>query len=116
MTGLAVLIEYALASAAIVIFIGFVFEALTGFNGIWIYALFYLVFVGIHLLGVGEALKIMMVISGLALFAIIVTGVVLFSSFDSTKLFDIVATEAAGTSSFLPFGWHGVLAALPFAM
>ncbi|WP_321276872.1 hypothetical protein [Thiomicrorhabdus indica] len=48
MTGLAVLIEYALAPAAIVIFIGSAVEALIGVNGIWVYALFYLVFVVIH--------------------------------------------------------------------
>lgn len=66
LTGLAVLIEYALAPAAIVIFIGSAVQALIGFDGIWVYAIFYLVFVGIHLMGVGEALKIMMVISALA--------------------------------------------------
>ncbi|WP_373019745.1 ethanolamine permease [Thiomicrorhabdus sp.] len=116
MTGLAVLIEYALAPAAIVIFIGSAFEALTGFNGIWVYALFYLVFVGIHLMGVGEALKIMMVISGLAVFAILATGVALLSSFDSANLFNIAVSDAAGSSEFLPLGWYGVWAALPFAM
>jgi len=116
MTGLAVLIEYALAPAAIVIFIGSAFEALTGFNGMWVYAMFYLLFVGIHLLGVGEALKIMMVISGLAVFAILATGVALFSSFDSSNLFNIAVTDAAGASELLPLGWYGVWAALPFAM
>jgi len=46
MTGLAVLIEDALAPAAIVIFIGTAFEALTGINGVWVFAIFYLVFIG----------------------------------------------------------------------
>ena len=116
LTGLAVLIEYALAPAAIVIFIGSAVEALTGFNGPWVYALFYLVFVGIHLAGVGEALKVMMVISGLAVLAIVATAVVLITNFDATNLFDIAVTDAAGASEFLPLGWYGVWAALPFAM
>jgi len=115
-TGLAVLIEYALAPAAIVIFIGSAVESLLGFNGPWVYAAFYLVFVGIHLAGVGEALKVMMVISGLAVFAIVATGIALFMHFDASNLFDIAVTDAAGASDMLPLGWYGVWAALPFAM
>jgi len=117
LTGLAILIEYALAPAAIVIFIGSAVEALTGFNGPIIYALFYGVFISIHLIGAGEALKTMMVISGLAVFAILATAVVLLGDFDSTKLFDIAASsDVAGATEMLPFGWYGVWAALPFAM
>lgn len=116
LTGLAILIEYALAPAAIVIFIGSAVEALIGVNGPWVYALFYIVFVGIHLAGVGEALKVMMVISGLAVFAILATAGALVGNFNSANLFDIAATEAAGASAFLPLGWYGVWAALPFAM
>ncbi|OFC69389.1 ethanolamine permease [Alteromonas confluentis] len=116
LTGLAVLIEYALAPAAIVIFIGAAVEELLGFNGPWVYAIFYLAFIGIHLAGVGEALKVMMVISGLAVFAIIATGIALVGSFDTANLFDIAVTDAAGATEFMPLGWYGVWAALPFAM
>ena len=116
LTGLAVLIEYALAPAAIVIFIGSAVESLLGVNGPIIYAIFYLVFIGIHLAGVGEALKVMMVISGLAVFAIIATAVALIGDFDSSRLFDIVPTDAWGASDFMPNGWYGIWAALPFGM
>ncbi len=117
LTGLAILIEYALAPAAIVIFIGSAVEALIGINGPIVYALFYAVFIAIHLVGAGEALKTMMVISALAVFAIIATAIALFGHFDSSNLFDIaVSTEALGASEFLPFGWYGVWAALPFGM
>ncbi|WP_017443635.1 ethanolamine permease [Gayadomonas joobiniege] len=115
-TGLAVLIEYALAPAAIVIFIGSAFNELTGFDGPLVYAGFYAVFVAIHLKGVGEALKVMMVISGLAVFAILATIFALIGDFNWQNLFDIAATDAAGASDILPFGWYGVWAALPFAM
>jgi ethanolamine permease len=117
LTGLAILIEYALAPAAIVIFIGSAVEALTGFNGPIVYALFYAVFIAIHLIGAGEALKTMMVISGLAVFAILATAIALLGDFDSTKLFDIAASaDVAGATEMLPLGWYGVWAALPFAM
>lgn len=116
LTGLAVLIEYALAPAAIVIFIGAAVEALLGINGPLVYALFYAVFIGIHLAGVGEALKVMMVISGLAVFAIVATAIALLSDFDTSRLFDIAPTDAAGANAFMPFGWAGIWAALPFGM
>ena len=116
LTGLAVLIEYALAPAAIVIFIGAAVEELIGLDGALVYAVFYAVFIGIHLTGVGEALKVMLGISLLALFAIVATAVALVGDFDSANLFDIEVTDAIGASAFLPFGWYGVWAALPFAM
>lgn len=117
LTGLAILIEYALAPAAIVIFIGSAVESLFGFNGPLVYALFYAIFIAIHLIGAGEALKTMMVISALAVFAIIATAIGLIGNFDATKLFDIaVSTDVAGATEFLPFGWYGVWAALPFGM
>ncbi len=116
LTGLAILIEYALAPAAIVIFIGAAVEELLGINGPMVYAAFYGVFIIVHLLGAGEALKVMMIITAMAIFAIIATAVSLWGSFDSANLFDIAVTDAAGASEFMPFGWYGVWAALPFAM
>ncbi|MFB9136262.1 ethanolamine permease [Vibrio olivae] len=114
LTGLAVLIEYSLAPAAIVIFIGSAVNELIGIDGPIVYALFYLAFVGIHILGVGEALKVMMVISGLAVLAILATGIALVPEFNSANLFDIEPT--LGNSVAMPFGLYGVWAALPFAM
>ncbi|MBS9838434.1 ethanolamine permease [Vibrio alginolyticus] len=114
-TGLSVLIEYALAPAAIVIFIGSAVNELVGIDGPVVYALFYAVFIAIHMAGVGEALKVMMVISGLAVLAILITAVVLIGHFDVNNLFDIAPATAQATE-ILPFGWYGVWAALPFAM
>ncbi len=114
LTGLAVLIEYTLAPAAIVIFIGSSVNELLGLDGPLVYAAFYLIFVGIHIFGAGEALKVMMVISALAVLAIIATGIVLLPEFNVDNLFDIV--PSAGGTEFLPMGYYGVWAALPFAM
>lgn len=114
-TGLSVLIEYALAPAAIVIFIGSAVNELVGIDGPVVYALFYAVFIAIHMAGVGEALKVMMVISGLAVLAILITAAVLIGHFDVNNLFDIAPATGQATE-ILPFGWYGVWAALPFAM
>ena len=116
LTGLAVLIEYVLAPAAIVVFIGAAVEELLGINGPIVYAAFYAIFVGIHLAGVGEALKVMMIISGLAVVAILVTAIALVGDFQTANLFNIAATDASGASEFLPLGWYGIWAALPFGM
>lgn len=114
LTGLAVLIEYTLAPAAIVIFIGSAVNELIGIDGPIVYALFYLLFIGIHIFGAGEALKVMMVISALAVLAIIATGVVLLPAFSIDNLFDI--EPLTNGTAFLPMGYYGVWAALPFAM
>jgi ethanolamine permease len=117
LTGLAVLLEYMLAPAAIVIFIGSAVEELFGFNGPLVYLAFYSFFIGVHLVGVGEALKLMMAITGLAVFAILATAIGLIPHFDSANLFTIaVDSSATGASEWMPMGYHGVWAALPFAM
>lgn len=117
LTGTAILLEYAIAPAAIAIFIGAYVESLWGFNGPMVYAAFYIIFVGIHLWGAGEALKIMMVITGLAALAIVVFVLGMIPHFEWANLFDIpVNTSATGASTFLPEGYLGIWGALPFAI
>ncbi|WP_022941765.1 ethanolamine permease [Psychromonas hadalis] len=116
-TGLAVLLEYAIAPAAIVIFIGQYTNALFGWDGPTVYATFYVIFIAIHLIGAGEALRVMMVITALAVIAIIVTAFGLAPHFEVANLFDIPPdVNVAGATEFLPYGWYGVWAALPFGM
>jgi len=116
LTGTAILIEYAIAPAAIATFIGGYVESLIGFGGWPVYLLFYLVFVGIHLYGVGEALKVMFVITAIAVVALVVFVVGMIPLFDPSKLLDIEPTNAAGASAFLPFGWVGLWATLPYGI
>ncbi|GAA5167103.1 ethanolamine permease [Pseudonocardia eucalypti] len=118
-TGTAILIEYAIAPAAISVFIGGYIESLGLFgitNGWPVYLVCYLVFVGIHLWGVGEALKVMMVITVIAVLALIAFVVGMLPRFEFGKLLDIPATDALGASAFLPFGVAGVLAALVYGI
>lgn len=117
LTGTAILLEYAIAPAAIAIFIGGYINELIGIDGPVVYATFYCVFVGIHLWGAGEALRIMMVITALAIVAVIVFAVGMLPHFDVNNLFTIVVNPgAARANSFLPEGYVGIWAALPFAM
>ena len=115
-TGTAILLEYAIAPAAIAIFIGGYVNSLIGLDGPLVYAAFYIVFVGLHLWGAGEALRIMMGVTALAVIAIIVFIVGMLPHFDSARLFDIAPGDAAGASAFLPNGYLGIWGAIPFAM
>ena len=116
MTGTAILIEYAIAPAAIATFIGGYVEALIGIGGWVVYLAFYLIFVGIHLYGVGEALKLMFAITAIAVVALLVFVIGMIPQFEVANLFDIDPTNAAGSSSFLPFGLVGLWAALPYGI
>ncbi|WP_159791840.1 ethanolamine permease [Puerhibacterium puerhi] len=118
-TGMAILIEYAIAPAAIAVFIGGYVESLGlfGLTSSWpVYLACFAIFIGIHLVGVGEALKAMFAISAVAVVALVVFAAGMVGSFDVDNLFDIVPTQAAGASTFLPFGWSGAVAALVFGI
>ncbi|MGY1839730.1 MULTISPECIES: ethanolamine permease [unclassified Modestobacter] len=118
-TGVAVLIEYAIAPAAIATFIGAYVESLGLFgitDGWWVYLAAYALFIGVHLLGVGEALKVMLVIAAVAVAGLVLYLVGAIPAFDAANLTDIAPTDAAGASEFLPFGLMGVWAAFPFAI
>jgi ethanolamine permease len=118
-TGTAILIEYVIAPAAIVVFIGGYVEALGlfGLTSGWpVYLICYAIFVGIHLYGVGEALKLMFGITAIAVVALAVFVIGMLPRFDVGNLFDIEATSAAGASDFIPFGFAGVLAAFVYGI
>ena len=119
-TGTAILIEYAIAPAAIAVFIGGYVEALGlfGLTSGWpIYLACYVIFVGIHLWGVGEALKVMLVITAVAVVALIAFVVGHGAAVHPANLLDIPADRRVrGASAFLPFGVAGVLAALVYAI
>jgi ethanolamine permease len=98
-TGIAVLIEYAIAPAAIATFIGAYVESL-GLLGItdgwWVYLAVYALFIGVHLLGVGEALKVMLAVAVVAVLGLVVFLAGAVPAFDSANLLDIAPTDAAG--------------------
>lgn len=114
MAGAAIMLATTVGSAAIVAFIGAYFDAVFGIGGWPVFLGFYVVFVGLHLLGVGEALKIMFVITLIAIVALLVFAGAMIPHFEVANLFDI--EPSAGGSAFLPNGLTGVWAAVPFAI
>ncbi|MGW4097833.1 MULTISPECIES: ethanolamine permease [unclassified Mycobacterium] len=119
-TGTAILIEYSIAPAAIATFIGGYVESLGLFGihkGWWVYLAAFVIFIGIHLAGVGEALRLMFVITAIALLGLVIFAVSAIGSFDVANLTNIAPdAAAAGASSFLPHGYLGIWAAIPFAI
>jgi ethanolamine permease len=116
LTGTAILLEYAIAPAAIAVFIGGYVEGLFGWGGWPVYLAAYGIFVGIHLWGVGEAMKILFGVTLVAVIALLVFIVGMLPHFRWANLFDIPPTEVPGANRFLPFGWMGVWAAIPYAI
>ena len=117
LTGTAILIEYAIAPAAIACFIGAYCESLFGIGGWVIYLVCYLLFMGMHLKGAGEALKIIFMITAVAAVALLVFIFAMAPYFNSENLFNIaVNTEATGSSPLLPLGYLGIWAAVPYAI
>nr|WP_238589273.1 amino acid permease [Pseudonocardia sp. HH130629-09] len=64
----------------------------------------------------GEALKVMFVITAIAVVGLLIFAVAAVPLFDAGNLVDIPPTDAAGASAFLPFGWLGIWSAVPFAI
>ncbi|MEU7485837.1 ethanolamine permease [Streptomyces sp. NPDC042319] len=120
LTGTAILIEYVLAPAAISIFIGDYVESLGlfGLTSSWpVYLACFVIFIGIHLWGVGEALRFSLVVTAVAVAALVVFALAAVTDFHVSGLNDIPADkDAFGSSSWLPFGILGIWAAFPFGM
>ncbi|QDY75955.1 ethanolamine permease [Streptomyces qinzhouensis] len=120
LTGTAILIEYVLAPAAISIFIGDYVESLGLFgleSGRPVYLFCFLVFIGIHLWGVGEALRFSLVVTAIAVAALLIFALGAFTEFSGDGLNDIpVDGDAFGANTWLPFGLLGIWAAFPFGM
>ncbi|MDO4910062.1 MAG: ethanolamine permease [Corynebacterium sp.] len=105
-TASAIVIEYAVAPAAIATFIGGYTESLGLMKSDWkLYLLVYAVFVAIHLSGAGEAMKLMLAISAIAVLALIIYSIVMAPHYSPTNL-----------GPLFPAGARGIWAAFPFAI
>lgn len=123
-TGLAETIEYVFTTGVIVLFSALYLDSITdeliglsvGDNQ-WIWWLvLYAVFVGLNSAGAEISFKfaISVAIISIAVLVLFAVLAVANGAVDFGRLFDIA--PEAGNSEFLPFGWLGVLYALPFAM
>lgn len=116
--GLATLIEYVCAPAAISTFIANYVAELgilpDQVSHLAVVVVAYLLFIALHIVGVGEALKAIMAITLVAVVALALFIFGTLPSFDVSALFDIAPTD--GCSPLLPYGITGAIAALPFGI
>ncbi|MFT4605794.1 MAG: ethanolamine permease [Rhodothermales bacterium] len=119
-TGLAESMEYILTPAVIVVgiggYMGSIANDLIGIQlaaPVW-WALFYAVFVGMNILGVELTFRFTVFITFLALGILVVFWIGAIPLFSWENALNIAPDP--GQSQWLPHGWAGVTAALPFAI
>ncbi len=124
-TGFAETIEYVFTTAVVVFFSASYANAVTGdLFGLslpmWLWwIILYALFVGLNSWGAAISFKFALVVAIISIGILVLFGVLALvnGAVDFSKLFDIAPDpDAAGSSTFLPFGWLAVLYALPFAM
>jgi ethanolamine permease len=115
--GVADIIEYVLTPAVVVISIAGYMQTL--FPNIplavW-WLVYYVIFVGINIWGTHITLRVGMVVTLLAIAVLVIfyIGAIVSGAFRWDLVFNIPPQE--GASTFLPKGWYGVFAALPFGI
>jgi ethanolamine permease len=126
-TGISQNIEFVLTPAVIVFFIGAyltaIFETPAAFQPIW-WILAYIIFVGLNACGVRLSFAVTVSVTLLAIAILLVFFLTALPIFDFSKYaLNIGADPATGAAielpghgPFLPFGVHGILASLPFAV
>ena len=116
-TGLAENLEYVITTAVVCYFTAAylqgIFETPDGFQPVW-WFLLYLSFVGLNIWGVEASLRFIVGITLVALLILLVFYIAAIPHFQWENLWNI--EPAPGGSTFLPFGWMGIGAALPFAI
>ena len=123
LTGLAENVEYVLTPAVIVFFIGSymgsIFDTPPAWQPLW-WIGFYVVFIGLNVVGVELSFKITLTVTLLALACLLVFWISAFPKIDFSRWAMNIGPGgtvlAAGNGPFLPLGFGGVLAALPFAV
>src|SRR5262245_35588541 len=125
-TGLAENIEYVITPAVIVFFIGSyltaIFETGPQYQPVW-WLVSYLVFLTLNLRGAELSFKVSVIvtISALAVLAVYWISAIPYFDYDRWALNIGAGPEGAvelpeGGGAFLPFGWAGAFAAMPFAV
>ena len=116
-TGLAENMEYVLTPAVIVVgiggYLGAIFGTPDSFDPVW-WALAYTVFVGLNVWGVEISFRFAVFITLVALGILLIFYVGAVPHFSWENALDIEPVE--GATRWLPRGWGGVAAALPFAI
>jgi ethanolamine permease len=117
LNGVTDIVEYVLTPAVIVVGIGGYMNALIPGVAPWIWWLiFYALFVGINIYGTELTLKVALgiTVAAMAVLVVFYVGAIVSGAFSWDKVFNIIPDP--GQTAFLPKGWYGVFAALPFAI
>ncbi len=126
-TGLAENMEYVLTPAVIVFFIGSYLQGIFGtapeWQPLW-WVLGYIVFVGLNLFGVELTFRVSLVVTLMALAVLAVFWISAIPHFDFSRWALNIGVGPGNTpvelpdggGEFMPFGWMGVLTAMPFAV
>ena len=116
-TGLAENMEYVITTAVVCYFAAAYLQNIFGtspaFQPVWWFVL-YFIFVGLNIVNVEASFKFIVVITILALLILSVLYISAIPHFNWDLLWNIPVEP--GGNSFLPKGWAGVGAALPFAI
>lgn len=127
LTGLSENVEYVLTPAVIVFFIGSYMTGITGtpteMQPLW-WIGFYVLFVGLNIIGVELSFRITLVVTLLALACLVVFWISALPHIDFNRWALNIGAGPDGApvelpeggGSWFPFGWKGVLATLPFAV
>jgi len=123
LTGLSENVEYVITPAVIVFFIGSYMSSIFGtpdaMQPLW-WVGFYVVFVGLNIIGVELSFRVTLVVTLLALACLVVFWFSALPHIDFSRWAMNVASDGSalpeGGGPFLPMGLKGVLAALPFAV
>jgi ethanolamine permease len=124
-TGLCENVEYILTPAVVVFFVGTyltaIFETPVSFQPVWWFVA-YAVFLALNIFGVALAFRVALIVTFMALAVLGIFWILalLSPSLDFGKwALNLGADGSAlpdGHGPFLPFGWTGILASLPFAV
>jgi ethanolamine permease len=128
LTGVAENIEYVITPAVIVFFIGSymsgIFPSTAEYQWVW-WIVGYAVFLTLNLLGVEVSFKVSVIVTLLALAVLAIYWISAIPHFDFNRWALNIGVDPAtggtvelpeGNGPFMPLGWYGVLAALPFAV
>ncbi|MDP2819545.1 MAG: amino acid permease [Polaromonas sp.] len=122
-TGLSENVEYVLAPAVIVYFISSYMTGIFGTPQAWLplwWIGFYILFVGLNVVGVELSFKVTLAVTLLALACLVVFWISALPHIDFAKWAMNVGADGKalpeGNGPFLPKGFMGVLACLPFAV
>jgi ethanolamine permease len=126
-TGLAENIEYVLTPAVVIFFAGSYLTSIFGtgpqLQPVW-WLLGYGLFVLLNVIGVETSFKVTVAVTILALAVLAIFWISAIPGFDFSRWALNIGADANGApvelpdgnGPFMPFGWSGVLAALPFAV